>query len=67
MPITKTIVLFQHLALGTLHHHWQTLGPLPYKLNLFAIKSQKTDFVGLQMIGGFFLKKLRKTQLGKIA
>jgi len=31
------MVLFQHLALGTRHRRWQTLGPLPYNLNLFFL------------------------------
>ena len=40
----KTMVLFQHSALGTQHCQWRTLGPLPYNLNLCAIKPNKTGF-----------------------
>ena len=40
----KNMVSFQHSALGSRHHHWQTLGPLPYNLNLFVVKPNKTEF-----------------------
>jgi hypothetical protein len=36
--VNKTMDLFQHSAFGSWHHHWWTLGPLPYNLNLFVIK-----------------------------
>ena len=36
------MVLFQHSTLGTRHQYWRILGPLPYNLNLFAIKPNKT-------------------------
>lgn len=35
------------------HRHWQTLGPLPYNLNLCAVKPH---FVGPQIIGFFNLQ-----------
>ena len=57
----KIMVLFQQLALNNQHHHWRTLIPLLYNLNLFAIKP---DFAGPQMIGNFFIK-LWETQLYK--
>ena len=42
--MNKTMVSFQHLALGNRHHHWWTLGPLPYNLNSSTIKPNKTGF-----------------------
>ena len=38
------MLLFQHLVVGNRHHHWRTLGPLPYTLNFSAIKPNKTIF-----------------------
>ena len=45
------MILFQHSALDNRHHHWRTLGPLLYNLNLCAIKS---NFAGLHIIGIYF-------------
>lgn len=57
----KTMVLFP--TLGTRPQHWQTLGPLPYIVNLFTIKAY---FAGPQMIGGFVFRKIYgKIQLYK--
>jgi hypothetical protein len=54
----KTMVIFQHLALHNRHHHWQTLSPLPYNLNLHAIKPNKIEFRWTYDEWGFFLKNL---------
>jgi hypothetical protein len=32
------------LALGSRHHHWRTLGPLSYNLNLYAIQPNRPGF-----------------------
>lgn len=37
----KTMVLFQQSVVNSWHHHWGTLAPLPYNLNLSAIELNK--------------------------
>ena len=55
----KTMVLFQLSALGIQHHHWRTLTPLPYTLNLCAIKRNKTKFCWTSYDCCFFLKTMK--------
>jgi hypothetical protein len=40
----KTMALLKHSALDTRRRHWRILGPLPYNINLFALKSNKAIF-----------------------
>lgn len=53
----KIMVLLQHLALGNRHHHGQTFGPLPYNLNLFAVKTNKIEFCWTPNDWGFKKRK----------
>lgn len=41
-------------TLDTRHRHWQTLDPLPYNLNLCAVKPH---FIGPQIIGFLIYEK----------
>ena len=38
----KTMVLILRSTLGSRHHHWWTIGPLPYNLNSSSMKLSKT-------------------------
>ena len=60
----KTMDSFQHWALGSRHHHWRTLDPLPYNLNSSATKPNKTHVL-LNLKWSRFWKKERKTNYEK--
>lgn len=50
--------LSSHSALGSWHHHWRTLGPMPHNLHLICNKTKKNEFFsGPHMIGFSFKKK----------
>lgn len=58
----KIMVLLQLLALDSRHHHWRTLGSLPYSLDLFAkIPNKNLDFVGRDMYFWYPFLDLRPT------